>query len=110
RHDVITRGYFTQMYQDEKELTRTATTGTGIDALILARLQYAFRQDTAIDKELVSCDLTITTKAFNHNGDTTGNDSFQVTGPGYTQAAALQRGIELLAEQFTTRILNPLTR
>ena len=108
RHDVIARGYFNNIYQGDKELCKLATSASRIDALILGRLTYSFRKGAPSDNDLVSCDITLSCKVINHDGDVTGSDSFRIVGPGFSNEAALERAIELLAEQFTQRILKPL--
>jgi len=105
---MIARGYFNDLYQDDKELVRLATSTARIDTLILGRLQYSFRNAAPIDKDLVSCDIIVSCKVINHDGDVTGSDSFRVVGPGFSNDAALERGLELLAAQFTQRVLKPL--
>lgn len=108
RHDVITRGYFNDLYQHDKELLRLATSTSSIDALVLGRLNYSFRKGAQIDNDLVSCDITLSYEVINHDGDVTSSGSFRVVGPGFSNDAALERGVELLAEQFTQRILKPI--
>ena len=107
-HEVIARGYFNDLYHDDKELLTLATRTARVDALILGRLQYSFRKGAPIDTDLVSCDVILSCKVVNRDGDLTGSDSFRVVGPGFSNDAALERGIEILAQQFTQRILKPL--
>lgn len=108
RQDLITRGYFNDLYQGDKELLKLATNASRVDYLILGRLNYSFRRGTHVDNDLVSCEITLSFKAINQAGDVVRGDSFRVVGPGFSENAALERGIELLSDQFYERILKPI--
>ena len=108
KQEVITRGYFDQMYAGEKELTRIALNTSHVDYLVLGRLSSIFRSGAQIDRDLISCDLTLTYKVVDRNGDAITSDSFQVVGPGFSENAAAQRAAELLANQFCEAKLKPI--
>lgn len=105
RHDILTRDYFDDIYQGDPEMLRIATTSTRVDALILGRLSYSFRKGSTVDSELVSCDMGLSYKVVNQSGDVVKSDSFQVIGPGFSESAALERAVQILADQFSNRAL-----
>jgi hypothetical protein len=105
RYDALTRGYFDDIYQGDPEMLRIATTTTRVDALILGRLNYTFRKGSAVDSELVSCDMGLSYKVANQSGDVIKSDSFQVVGPGFSESAALERAVQLLANRFSESAL-----
>ena len=108
RHDFLTRGYFDDMYTGDPELLKIATTTARVDALILGRLSYSFRKGSAQDNELISCDMALSYKVVDQSGNVVKSDSFPAIGPGFSESAALERAVELLANQFSERVLKTL--
>jgi len=41
----------------------------------------------------------------NKNGDIVKSDSVDVVGPGFSEDAALERGLEMIAERYSDRII-----
>lgn len=107
RRDVIAQGFFSDLYDGDKDLLQIAA-ASKVDYIILGRMQYAFKKAGQVDNELVSCEITLNCKVINQAGDVTGSNSFRVLGPGFSESAAIERGIELLTPQFSDRILKAL--
>ena len=105
---LFTRGYFTDMYNGDPEMLRMATSSTRVDALILGRMNYGFAKGAAISNDLVSCEMALSCKVINQVGEVVKNDTFRVVGPGFSESAALERATELLATQFSERILRTI--
>jgi hypothetical protein len=108
RHDVFSRGYFDDMYQGNQEMLRIAINSMHVDGLVLGRISYTFRKDTTVDSQLISCDMGLSYKVFNRSGDIAQDDSFQVIGPGFSESAALERAVQILANQFSGRMPSTL--
>ncbi len=100
-----TKGYFREIYERDTSLLKQAGALSKIDYLILGKLNYSFQKGTGIDRELVSCNLNLTYKIINKNAETIKSDSIRVIGPGFSEDAAIERGLEILSEQYSERIL-----
>jgi len=107
RRDVIARGYFSDLYDGNKDMLQVAA-ASKVDYIILGRMQYSFKKAGQVDNDLVSCEITLNCKVVNQAGDVTGGNSFRVLGPGFSESAAIERGIELLSAQFSDRILKSI--
>jgi hypothetical protein len=61
------------------------------------RMPTSSRKASTVDSELVSCDMGLSYKVVNQSGNVIKSDSFQVTGPGFSESAALERAVQILA-------------
>ena len=96
------KGFFREIYDGDTELLRQTDALSKIDNLILGRLSYSFQKGA--DKDLVSCNINFNYKVINKKGDIIRSDSISVIGPGFSEDAALERGLEMLAEKYSDRI------
>jgi hypothetical protein len=99
------RGFFEEIYDGNTELLRQTDVLSKLDKLILGKLNYSYQRGAAVDKDLVSCDIRFSYKVFNSNGDAVRSDSINTVGPGFSEDAALERGLEILIEKYSDRIL-----
>ncbi len=99
------KGFFKEIYEGDTELLKKTNALKKIDNLILGKLNYTFQKGTSIDKDLISCNINFAYKVINKNGDIVKIDNISVTSAGFTFDTALQRGIEILCETYSNRIL-----
>lgn len=99
------RGYFEEIYDGNTELLRQTDVLSKLDNLILGKLNYSCQRGVAVNKELVSCDIRFSYKVFDKNGDAVRSDSINAVGPGVSEDAALDRGLEILIGKYSDRIL-----
>lgn len=98
-------GFFDEIYNGNTELLKKSGALSRIDGLILGRLDYSFQKRTGLDRDLNSCNIRFSYKVINKNGDIIRSDSISVIGPGFSEDAALERGLEILSEKYSERIL-----
>lgn len=98
------KGFFREIYDGNTELLRQTDALSKIDSLILGRLNYSFSKGTGIDRDMVSCNINFSYKVINKKGDIIKSDSISVVGPGFSEDAALERGLEILSEKNSERI------
>lgn len=98
------KGYFKEIYEGNIELLRQADVLPNIDYLILGRLNYSF-QKGGIDKDFVSCNINLSYKVISKKGNVVKVDDINIIGPGFSQSKALERGLELIAEKYSQRII-----
>lgn len=98
------KGFFREIYDGDTELLRQTDALSKMDNLILGKLNYSYQKGTGIDKDLVSCNINFSYKVINKKGDIIKSDSISVIGPGFSEDAALERGIEILTEKYSDRI------
>lgn len=99
------RGFFDEIYNGNTQLLKRSDALSRIDGLILGRLDYLFQKRTGLDRDLISCNIRFGYKVINKNGDIVRSDSISVVGPGFSEDAALERGLEILSEKYSGRIL-----
>jgi hypothetical protein len=100
-----TKGYFREIYGGNTEILRQSDALSKIDYLIIGKIDYTFRKGSQIDRDLVSCNINFFYKVINKKGDIAKSDSINVIGPGFSEDAALERGLEMLAERHSDRII-----
>jgi hypothetical protein len=98
------KGYFREIYDGDSEILRQANALMNIDYLILGKLDYVFQRG-GIDKDYVSCNITFSYKVIDKKSNIVNVDSINIIGPGFSQNAALKRGLELIAENYRERII-----
>lgn len=102
------KGFFQEIYDGNTELLTQADALSKIDYLILGRLNYSFAKGAAIDKDLISCNISFSYKVVSKKGNIIKSDSISVIGSGFSNDAALERGLEILAEKYTHRIFGSI--
>jgi hypothetical protein len=99
------KGYFREIYERDTGLLKQADALSKVDYLILGKLNYSFQKGGGIDRDLVSCNINLSYKIINKNAEVIKSDSIRVIGPGFSEDAAIERGLEMLSEQYSERIL-----
>jgi hypothetical protein len=100
-------GFFQEIYNGNTEILKQADAFPKVDYILLGKLNYSFRKGT-VDRDLVSCDINFSFKIINKNAEIIRSDSLNVTGPGFSEDTALERGLEILSETYSDRILKPM--
>lgn len=98
------KGFFKEIYDGNTELLTQANALSKIDYLILGRLNYSFAKRG--EENLISCDINFSYKVVGKKGDIVKSDIISIIGPGFSNDAALERGLEILAEKYTDRIFS----
>jgi len=99
------KGYFTELFNGNTELLVRSGALEKVGTLILGKMNFSFRRDSQVERNLVSCDINFSYKSFNKDGGIVRNETLNVVGPGFSESTALKRGIELLAERYSDKIL-----
>lgn len=102
------KGFFEEIYKGDTQLLQQAAALARIDYLILGRLNYSFQRQAEIDKDLISCNINFSYKVINKEAEVIKADTVSVIGPGFSQEAALERGLEILSERYSQRIFKPI--
>jgi hypothetical protein len=102
-----TKGYFREIHGGNTEILRQSDALSKIDYIMIGKIDYTFRKGSQIDRDLVSCNISFNYRVINKKGDTIKSDSLNVVGPGFSEDAALERGLEILAERYSDRIMKP---
>lgn len=97
-------GFFKEIYNGNTEILKQVDAFSKIDYILLGKLNYSFKKG-AVDSDLVSCDINFSFKIINKNAEIIRSDNISVVGPGFAEDAALERGLEILAEKYSDRIL-----
>lgn len=102
------KGFFREIYDGNTELLKQADALSRIDNLILGKLNYSFQKGAEIDRDLIFCNINFSYKIINKKAEVVKSDSIRITGPGFSEDAAIERGLELLSEKYIDRILKPV--
>lgn len=100
-----TKGYFKEIYEGDTEILGQSGVLSKIDYIIIGKIDYKFKKGLEIDKDLVSCNVNFTYKIINKKGEILKSDNINVVGPGFSEEAALLRGLEMIAEKYSETIL-----
>jgi len=101
-------GFFGEIYEGNTEILTQVDALSGVNYLILGRLNYSFRKGAAIDKELVSCDINFSYKVISKNAEVIKVDSINVIGPGFSEDAALTKGLEIISEKYFNNLMKSI--
>jgi hypothetical protein len=104
REPFKAKGYFRDIYDGNTGLLREAGAFQSVDYIVLGRLDYSFRKGAAVESDLVSCNLSLSYRIINKDGEVVKSDSIRAVGPGLSEDAALERGLEILSDQYSIRI------
>ena len=102
------KGYFREIYGGNTDLLRQSGALSKLDALILGKLTYSVERRGEVDRDLMSCRMNFSYKVIGKNGDVIRADSINVTGPGFSEDTAIERGLEILAEKYADRIFQSI--
>lgn len=99
------KGFFREVFDGDTDLLKQSDTTRKVNYLLLGNLSYSFKKGAQLDSELVSCNITFNYKVINTQNNVVKSDSIRVIGPGFSEEAALERGLEIIKEQYSDRIL-----
>jgi len=102
------KGFFREIYDGNTELLKEADAMSKIDYLILGKLNYSLQKGSGIDRDLISCNINFSYKIINKNAEVIKSDNISVIGPGFSEDAALERGLEMLSEKYSNRIFKTI--
>lgn len=102
------KGFFREIYDGNTGLLKQADALSKIDYVVLGKLNYSSQKGAGIDRDLVSCTINFSYKIINKNAEVVKSDSIGVIGPGFSEDAAIERGLEILSEKYSDRILKPV--
>lgn len=103
------KGFFREIYDGNTQLLREADVFSKVDYVILGKIDYSFRRTELVDRDLVSCDISFSYKTINRNAEVVVSDSISVIGPGFSEDIALERGLEILSEEYSDRIMRSIS-
>jgi hypothetical protein len=103
-----TKGFFREIFDGNSTLLNQSNVLSKVNYVILGNLDYSFRNDSQIDKDLISSDINFSYKVLNNKGEIVDSDFVSVIGPGFTNDSALKRGLEIIAENHSKQIMNSI--
>lgn len=99
-----TSNYFDQMFDGDASIIKQSIMSS-IDGIILGKLTYSFRKNRVADNDLTSCDVELSCVFFNSSGHLIYKRVLTSIGAGFDNPSALERGLEILAKEFSKSIL-----
>jgi hypothetical protein len=103
-----TQGFFDDLFGGNSTFLSQAAQLSHVDYILLGKATYSFRRQPELDPDLMTCDLSLTSRLADRTGTVVRTESFSTTGPGFTPAQALERATENAARQLKERILNAI--
>jgi hypothetical protein len=100
------KGFFNDIYQGDQALLQTAASLSGVDYIVLGRLNCSLRRSSSVEASLISCDLNLSCRVANRDGAIIHTDGLSAVGAGFTDEAALENGLRVLSATFAERILS----
>jgi hypothetical protein len=107
--DFIDKGYFEKAYNGDVSVVKEIDGFSPIDYLLLCKANVATTSSSA-GQDLFTCRIDLGFLLLDKDGRQANRGSFEVAGPGLSEALALDRGIELLTERHSTGFLTGITR
>lgn len=88
------------------DIAALAQTGTirDAEALVLGRLNLSFQQKSALDQDIISCNLNFSYRAVDAGGKGFGANSFRVVGAGFSNQDAAKNAMEKLVAGHAAEI------
>jgi hypothetical protein len=100
--------FFDDFYAANGPLLREAAQVSGVDYVLLGKAEYKFRKQTALDPDLITCDLTFRGRLADRQGTIVQSAMFSTAGPGFTETQALEKAAENAARQLSSRFFEKL--
>jgi hypothetical protein len=101
-------GFFEDFYAGNRDLIREAIRLSGVDYVLLGEAEYQFRKQPALDPDLITCDLTVKSRLADRRGTIIQSAVFSAPGPGFTEAQAIERAAENIAQQLSKKFFETL--
>jgi len=97
-------GFFEEIYGGNTKNLKESGAMADLDYLLLGKVSYSFRKNPQLDQDLISCDLTFAYKVVDRQCNISGSGVKNTIGAGFTEEAALERAMEVLAEKHSGSI------
>jgi Domain of unknown function (DUF4145) len=94
------RGFAAKLYQGDAGLVRKALAITHLKSLVVAEVKTECAKRTALDSDLLSCDLTANARRFDSQGNPAGSQMVHATGAGFNESAALEAAANRASASF----------
>lgn len=104
----INKGFFREIYEGNIEILKQSEALRGIDYLLLGKINFSFKKQGLVDSDLISCDINFSYKIIGQNGNVVNSDNIRITGSGFSEDGAFERGLEMLAEQYSDKIFKKI--
>lgn len=101
-------GFFDELYSGDTAMLRRIVKHNRIDYVLLAKTSHSCHHQPDIDAELLTCNLTLVSKLTDRSGTIVNSASISSAGPGFSEAQALQRAAENLAQEIIHRLLDSI--
>jgi hypothetical protein len=88
------QGFASRLYGGDANLVREAILVTRLSSLVVAEVTARCEKRSALDSDLLSCDLTANARKFDRNGNPAGSVLARGTGAGFNQADALEQAAQ----------------
>jgi hypothetical protein len=101
-------GFFDDLYGGNSKFLSQIAQLSHVDYILLGKATYSFRRQPELDPDLMTCDLSLSSRLADRTGTVVRTESFSTTGPGFTPAQALERATENAAQQLKEKILDAI--
>lgn len=101
------KGYFDKIFLGETTLLSKSKVFSNVNYVALGRINYSFRTNTTLDKDLISCDINLSYKIFNRHGVIVDSNVINAVGPGFSEELSLKQAIKIIADKYS-KILNKI--
>jgi hypothetical protein len=105
----IEMGFFEEIFGGNTGLLKETNALSGVDYLVLGKLNYSFEKGLSVDKDLVTCNVNFHYRVINKNGNVVRSDNINVPGADFSEDRALRRGLENLSDQHTNIIFKEVS-
>ncbi|MEM4188345.1 MAG: hypothetical protein QXN56_04200, partial [Candidatus Hadarchaeum sp.] len=107
RPEFRSSGYFGNAFAGQTGILKDAGALDLVDYIILGKVNTSCSTGTSVDPEVVSCSVRLSFRVVNKAGVLVSSDTVYVVGAGFSENAAFARALEMLGEQYGSRILAP---
>lgn len=101
--DFKQKGYFVKVFNGNVKLLKEMDAFARVDYIILGKVNVSFKSEGIVEG-IISCNINFTFKVFDKTGVLVDSGAVSVIGPGYSEKAALRRGLEMIVEKDSNRI------
>ena len=102
------KGYFSKIYNGDTKLLKEAGALSIVDYIMLGKLKYSCKKGSPLDPDLTTCNITFSYRIIGKDYSVIKSNSIKVVGPGFSEDASLQRGLEIISENYADEILKPV--
>jgi hypothetical protein len=106
-YSFVSDGYFEKIFNGETSTVNESRVFKDGKYLVLGEIEYSFRNNNQVVKDIISCDINLSYKIYQKNGLLI-SDNMSAIGPGFSKENSLDEAIKILAEKYSKKLTNIL--